>query len=277
VPKSPKGASRNTPPHPGRRESFGFRLLFSFPFCSFFPCSPRFGNHPGDRARRPAAPRRLLPPVLTRLLLLDRLEVVAQILDALAHRSLVLVFQVLEDRPPHRHLRRAVRGEARPKSQHADYVVQRKLAAVPLAQCGQIRQAHVQVRRRRAVAFAPRAVARGAVLLVHRFARRNVAGRKLRARIVLWRIAGALLPRRRRHRRRQQQSQKNYARAVGHDLLPRALKTGDRLTGMSPFPVANYQRHSTSVPRRLPVTVVTPLASGHSAHKLFTIPPYLSY
>lgn len=49
--------------------------------------------------------------------LLNRFEVIAQILDALAHRGFIVIFEILEEGPPHRHLGGTVSRKAGSESQ----------------------------------------------------------------------------------------------------------------------------------------------------------------
>src|SRR5579859_694338 len=114
------------------------------------------------------------------LLLLHGFDVVAQIADALADRGLVVVFKVLKNRAPDRHLGRAMRGKAGTKAQHALHVLERKLAVVTLCESSQVGNACIERGSGRTAAFAVGTVAGSAILLEHGFAGRDIAGRELR-------------------------------------------------------------------------------------------------
>jgi hypothetical protein len=112
--------------------------------------------------------------------LLEGLDIVAKILDALANGGFVIVFEVLEYGSPYRHLWGAVSGEARAKAEHALNVFIGELAIMALGESGEVGHAQVERGSGGAAAFGVGTVASGAVLLEHRFARGDVVGRELR-------------------------------------------------------------------------------------------------
>src|SRR5580693_6852988 len=80
-----------------------------------------------------------------------------------AGQRFVVVFQVLEDRPPHRHFGRSMRGEAEAEAKNVCDVFLRKRSSVPLRQSREAGRWFPKNPRHGSVASALRAVTRRAV------------------------------------------------------------------------------------------------------------------
>src|SRR5207253_4360776 len=74
------------------------------------------------------------------LVSLNGFEVFAQVLDALPDRRFVVVFLILEDRSPHGHLGRAMRGKSETEAQNVCHVLFRERSSVPLRESGEVRR-----------------------------------------------------------------------------------------------------------------------------------------
>ena len=98
---------------------------------------------------------------------LYRLEIIAQILDALSYRSFIVVFEILEDGSPHRHLGRTVRRIAGTEPKDVGDVFPGKVSAMRSSECHQIRRRFAERRRDGTAAFAVGAVARRTIFPIH--------------------------------------------------------------------------------------------------------------
>jgi hypothetical protein len=116
---------------------------------------------------------------------LYRLEMIAQILDTLANRRLIVAFEVLEDGAPHRHLGRTVSRIAGTEPKDVGDVFPGKVSAMRSSECRQIRRRFAERRRDGAAASAVGAMARRTVFPVHLATGRNICGRKLDL-AILW-------------------------------------------------------------------------------------------
>src|ERR1700675_915980 len=99
------------------------------------PLSP-FADRRGARFRTRAMPAVLSGSPALRFLLLQRRQVVAEILDALSYRNFVIVVQGAEDWPPYGHVGRAMRDDTRAETEHVKDVLVGEFPAVALGERG---------------------------------------------------------------------------------------------------------------------------------------------
>ena len=112
------------------------------------------------------------------LLLLQGCQIIAEILDALLHRFLVLFIKVSKDWPPCGHIRGSVSRGTRSKFKDGRNVVVGEFACVALSKLGQVRGRHLEQRREWAIASGLGAMAAGAILFVHCLASGHVIRRE---------------------------------------------------------------------------------------------------
>src|SRR5215472_3836362 len=119
-------------------------------------------------------------PDSTALFLLEGFQILAQIPNALAHGTFIIVFEILKNRAPHWHFLRSMRVETWPKTDSALDVLKREFTTAALCESCEIRHARVERRSGRAVAFGVGAVAGTAIQFEYGFPRGHIGRRKLR-------------------------------------------------------------------------------------------------
>jgi len=113
------------------------------------------------------------------LFFLQRNQIVAEVLDSFLNGGLIVIVHVLEDSAPGGHVGRTVRGDAGAEAENVGDQVVGEFAAVALGKCGEIGGGNLERGSSRAVSLGIEAVAGGAVLLEHFFARGHEVGRDL--------------------------------------------------------------------------------------------------
>ena len=128
------------------------------------------------KANRPCLNDVVCEDDLRLLFFLQRNQIVAQVLDSLLNGGLVVIVHVLENAAPGGHVGGAVRGEARAKTQDVGDEVGGEFTAVAFGERGEIGGGNFERGSSGAMSLGVEAVAGGAVLLEHRFARWHEVG-----------------------------------------------------------------------------------------------------